>query len=532
MRKFTAKDIGAELLPILTSGLYDEPYDAVREYVQNGIDAGADLIRVTVASNSAVILDNGHGMSPDVVDKAIRLGVSEKDPRTQVGFRGIGIYSALHLCDRLVVRTRDEQGRAGRIDMHFGLIRAHLAEQEAGRLRGEPATLWLEGLLGQTVSVADDPDSPLEAPGTMVALVGLSTDMGSRLKDRAGLETYLRNVIPLPFSPQFTWGQKILGRFTERRIRTVAVELTHSGFTGPLHRPYTDAIFTNGRGEEPRFLEVTFGSDHSRLGFCWYCLNDASALLSDASVRGLIVKKFGFSVGDRSYLKTFYGRPIISERVTGEVIVEDRELLPNAGRSDFEAGPARDRFQRALTAVATRISEDADRLWKKLRAVDLLVSARQALDGLIERIPGASGDVDQLLALNAAISGWDQKLKPHRKFVPKESQGELADYDRLARKAESDIKELIETKREKRPSKVRRIVQAAREEEAETKPEARGQEPPARLLDVVDRLGISTTPAMQALLSSVDDLLLKPNLSEEVYGTGLAELLERMEDLL
>jgi len=40
-KKFGAQDIGAELLPVITRGLYRDPLDALREYIQNAIDAKA-----------------------------------------------------------------------------------------------------------------------------------------------------------------------------------------------------------------------------------------------------------------------------------------------------------------------------------------------------------------------------------------------------------------------------------------------------------------------------------------------------------
>ena len=37
--RFTKEDIGGEILPILTTGLYRNTLDALREYIQNSIDA-------------------------------------------------------------------------------------------------------------------------------------------------------------------------------------------------------------------------------------------------------------------------------------------------------------------------------------------------------------------------------------------------------------------------------------------------------------------------------------------------------------
>ena len=83
-------EVGGELLDILSRGLYSDAKDALREYVQNGVDAGANHILITVDGPQAVIRDNGHGMDAEGIRTARRFGMSEKSPREMVGYRGIG----------------------------------------------------------------------------------------------------------------------------------------------------------------------------------------------------------------------------------------------------------------------------------------------------------------------------------------------------------------------------------------------------------------------------------------------------------
>ena len=40
--RFNKFDIGAEIIAILTRGMYPDPKDALREYIQNGVDAKAN----------------------------------------------------------------------------------------------------------------------------------------------------------------------------------------------------------------------------------------------------------------------------------------------------------------------------------------------------------------------------------------------------------------------------------------------------------------------------------------------------------
>ena len=533
MRRFTSKDIGAELLPILTSGLYRDPFDAVREYTQNGIDAGASLIKIIVASNSVTILDNGHGMTPEVADRAIRLGISDKDPRSQVGFRGIGIYSALHLCDQLVVRTRDKDDRASIIRIDFALIRNLISEQEESRLKGDRPTLWLEGVMEQAVRVGDDPDCPLVQPGTSVFMRSLSTDMGDRLKDREKLEVYLQNVVPLPFSPDFRWRELIEANLQLKQYKSVAIDLVHGGVSRSLHRPYTDRAFTYAIGEAPKFLDVIDQRNGTSFGHCWYCANDDNHLLPEKSLRGLLIKKFGFSVGGRSYAHRFFGRKIISDRITGELIVDFTDLLPNAARDDFEAGPYRDSFSEALMKVARDITEHVDTLQNERKAQDLLGKAIAAGRQVFEDLPSASGDVQSLLQLNVLLATHVKNVEVYRKLLKKLVPGQLVEFDHMHKTLEMQIAGLIRTKKTKRPARVAQILEGIdkgsalpeREESAMT-------EAPASLLEVADQLGLAVAPQMQKFISATDEQMVIPNMTEDDYKSALADLQTSLEEQL
>ena len=94
-------DVGAELLDILSRGLYTDPFDAVREYVQNAVDAGAREIIITHTGTALLIRDNGSGMGWDDLKNARRFGVSVKDTTKDIGFRGIGIYSSYGIAGKL-----------------------------------------------------------------------------------------------------------------------------------------------------------------------------------------------------------------------------------------------------------------------------------------------------------------------------------------------------------------------------------------------------------------------------------------------
>ena len=85
--RFSKEDIGGDLLPILTSGLYRDKLDTLREYIQNAIDAKSKHIELVIDPDVVSVSDDGTGMSAAEARKAIRLGISEKNPLENVGFR-------------------------------------------------------------------------------------------------------------------------------------------------------------------------------------------------------------------------------------------------------------------------------------------------------------------------------------------------------------------------------------------------------------------------------------------------------------
>jgi hypothetical protein len=73
--RFSKEDIGGEILPILTRGLYSNLLDTLREYVQNAIDAQCKKIYLTINTDIISVEDDGTGMTGPVARKAIRLGM-------------------------------------------------------------------------------------------------------------------------------------------------------------------------------------------------------------------------------------------------------------------------------------------------------------------------------------------------------------------------------------------------------------------------------------------------------------------------
>ena len=210
--------------------MYPDPRDAVREYIQNAIDANASDVEIKVRQNSVVIEDNGFGMDYKTLRKAIRVGVSDKTPGTDVGFMGIGIYSAFHLCDHLFIFTKQEKKDPQYLKMDFVGMRDLLKEQKGKRLSGEiqsEALTDLQTLLEKYIQLPDEGQFPKEEyhikkSGTRIELVGLNSILDDMLNNFEDLSHYIQDVVPLPFhkGEHFLWGEEI-----ENRLRKLEMQI-------------------------------------------------------------------------------------------------------------------------------------------------------------------------------------------------------------------------------------------------------------------------------------------------------------------
>ncbi|MFN0215114.1 MAG: ATP-binding protein [Saprospiraceae bacterium] len=440
--KLTKFDIGAEIISILTKGMYPDPRDAVREYIQNAVDAGAENINVKVRLNSVSVKDDGSGMDGETLRKSVRVGISEKNPKANVGFMGIGIYSAFHLCDKLTIHTRKSNESPIRLVMQFKEMREHLLFQKELRLinkiNSEQLTdlqTLLESNINLTV-LGDLPDEEFPSVGTLVELVGLDPILYDYLIDVDKISTYLRDVVPLHFEKKeiFKWGEEIEQRINTicaqhgAAFHTVNLKLQVNSQTLDLFRPYRDVDFHNDSPQEPKFEEIK--KDGIFLGVAWGCLNGSRNKIADHDKRGFILKKQGFSIGNRENMVRFFGPSRTHvDRYVGEIVLVNPDILPNAARNDIETSVLKTLFRAAMEeegGVASRFNTFSNDYQESDIAEKQLDEVNAALKEIFEDYTPYEENTDTLLGLNTRIDNLvdniSKKLQkkinryaPHRK---------------------------------------------------------------------------------------------------------------------
>ncbi len=322
---FTSDDIGVMLLESITKGLYHDPLNSVREYVQNEYDAGASEIHITIAEDRLTIAGNSSGMSEEELLSARRIGFSTKDPREHVGFRGIGIWSGVAICDEVFVSTKKEGDPTGfvlKIDARG--LRADIGHRHISLVEALSNRVWMSQITREEFR---------EKRGTRVELRKLLSEHIAALA-REKLLMYARQILPVSLDPEYEHTETIEEELRARdpAYRTVSIQVNDA----QAFRPPMRAVSTL----EPVF-ETLKDPDDRPLAVVWYAISEKGAI--DPASRYLVYKKRGFTVGDtsRSNLMILKGSDIHAFAwATGEIHVLDEEVVPTSERIDFETNSA------------------------------------------------------------------------------------------------------------------------------------------------------------------------------------------------
>jgi len=526
---FSKEDIGGEVLSILTTGLYRDSLDTLREYIQNAIDAACENIELVIDQDTVSVTDDGVGMNGEQARKAIRLGISDKNPLENVGFRGIGIYSAFNLCDRLDIYTRSAGDPHGyRISIDFRTVREELVKEQERRKKELAPRLYLEKLLEKAVYVEGDEQRVISGHGTKAILSGLVSDVFRRLNDWAEVEGYLQNVVPLPFRPDFKFAPTIERKLRDEAYRIVPVTLQVLVQRKEIYRPYSNAMFTRGGAHPPKFFHVSDGSE--RFGTAWVCINDARQVLKNENLRGLLIKKLGFSVADRKFLEPFFKRPVFSRRLTGEVIVTHTGLIPNAARSDFEHNSARQAFMVALTQLTREISDWGDKIQQDDKAHEELERIRARANEINSALPSVTRDQTRLLQLNVELHTLGEDLERQArtlKRIEMEGYGKTRQLVKECRDFVTGL--LIERKRDQNALE-KKIVRSIQREAAEQKDARGAPEIPQTVSALIAAYDLPGSEELKGLVRFLDETVLQVRLSPVEYREMLTSLREFLDE--
>ncbi len=364
-------NIGGDLLASLSIGMYNQPLDIYREFVQNAVDAyqmvgtpaGQRVIDITVdrSNRTVTFRDYASGLNEkEMVAQLLSVGSSWKRGYKLRGFRGIGRLAALGYCRKLIFRSRQSR-REPVIELEWDSVALHRYNAD-----GEDKSLVDILLQISTFSSISDlteenwPDCFFEC-----VLEGVRYSKNDTLLNPDMVSSYLSEIGPVPFSKDFSLGQKIYNVLGDELAFEVDIHI--NGSEQPITRPHRNQITSHDGSSilstvrslsEIVDLEEVLDSEGIPLAMGWILNHDyPGALPISSHIRGLRIRIGNIQVGDERVLDSLFKEHRFNVWCIGEIHICTSNIYPNTRRDDLEQSPQVDDLMNALGVLAKKLTD-------------------------------------------------------------------------------------------------------------------------------------------------------------------------------
>jgi molecular chaperone HtpG len=351
--------------------MYSDPNVVFREYIQNSVDSidkavdsniiqkGEEQIVVQLLPTESriIIKDNGMGIPSEEAEKVlISIGNSKKTTDNSRGFRGIGRLSVLSYCQKLTFSTSYPGEKI--------LTRVIIdAEKLTGLLSdtNKKDVTVLDVL--HSVYTVETCSEKEEAHYFTVQVDGV--DENSKLNSYEDVLDYLSQNVPVPFSPEFKWGQEICNRLKNEGwdIKSYNVMVKYGMNLTSVYKPYKDEVLVDKRKklsckiQDIEIVKIVHASGEvSSIG--WLAKTSYLGSIYDRTVKGIRLRKGNILIGDQQTLNVVFKDARFNGWSMGEIFAIDKELIPNARRDDFEKNPAYFVLYEHLATLSAKITKE------------------------------------------------------------------------------------------------------------------------------------------------------------------------------
>ena len=384
--------VGKDVFELFAGAMYAEPLSIFREYVQNAADAldeaRAEGLSHTAESDIQIwfnhadravrIRDLGAGVpGSDFVRRLTSIGASRKRGTKARGFRGIGRLSGLGYCQELVFRSRA-----------LGDAKVKEMVWDGRALRERLRSAEYEGSLGDVIkevaTVRDLPGAEYPPHFFEVEMRKLLRVKNDVLLNEEAVRSYLSQVAPVPFSPEFQLGPKIQTWLSER-ARSGPVLITLNDGRGPIYHRATNSFPVSPKVSD-RFRDVAFleyiDSEGELLAYGWTLDHAyAGAISRKLGLGGIRLRSGNVQIGDEQLLSFVFPEARFTQWVVGDIHIVHPRIIPNGRRDDFEHSPALTQLHEQLRDLARNLTQtirDRSEQRVKLKKVQLALQYGEA----------------------------------------------------------------------------------------------------------------------------------------------------------
>jgi hypothetical protein len=363
--------VGKDVLELLSSSMYVNPLAIYREYIQNATDAIDDAVargllpsidegRVEVnldhIDRRVIIRDNGVGLSnSEFAARMMSFGASRKRGTDARGFRGVGRLSALGYVQQLIFRSR-AKGDARVIEARWDgrVVKKLLAATDEDT--------DLQSIVKEAVSLTQLDPEDYPAHFFEVELVKPRRIANDRLLNEVEIETFIGQVCPCPFSPDFTYQKEIATLLADHGRAGRAYNIHINDSETPVYRPHRDEVeFSETKKSAFRGLRpfTIDGIDGETAAVGWLIHHDYQGAIPVAQgVRGLRARVGNIQIGhDRLFAEVFPEDRFCSWSV-GEVHILDPRVVPNGRRDEFENNTHLDNIIAHLRPIGAEVARE------------------------------------------------------------------------------------------------------------------------------------------------------------------------------
>lgn len=363
--------VGKDVLELLSSSMYVNPLSIFREYIQNATDAVDDAVAAGLLASidhglieinldhidrRVVIRDNGTGLANQVfARRMLSFGASDKRGTDARGFRGVGRLSALGYVQQLIFRSR-AKGDTKVLEATWDgrVVKRMLASNDSD---SDLRSIVREAVTLKRLEPDDYPMHFFE-----VELVKPRRIANDRLLNELEIESFVSQVCPCPFSPEFSFGEEIADLLAHHGRAGKAYRIHINGSKEPVYRPYRDHVeYSDTKRASLRSLKTfkieSIDGEPAAVG--WLIHHDYQGAIPAAQgVRGLRARVGNIQVGhDRLFLEIFPEDRFCSWTI-GEVHVLDGRVVPNGRRDEFESNAHLDNIIAHLRPVGAEVARE------------------------------------------------------------------------------------------------------------------------------------------------------------------------------
>jgi hypothetical protein len=442
--------IGAYVLETLTTGMYSNPLDTLREFVQNAADSirtsegetlitrgeGCIEIELSPKTGTLVVRDNGTGIpQAEVCDRLLNIGMSSKRIESDAGFRGIGRLAGIAYCNRLYFRTQTAREAI-----------TSIVEVDCEGLRNAISPIMrqteeLANVLAKNSRTGQE-RGKANSHFFEVVMEGITDSVCDLFMSWDRVETYLCQVAPIEYDAQhFVYAPVIADwlRKNNLSVPTATLVIRSPETERQIFKPYkgrykTRAVPTDAYNVQIK--EVAFYPEHVSLEspfWLWYSKSDLLGMIDDERAAGLRLRKNNIGIGGPERMAQLFGAVAESNArfngyYIGEVHVLSPDAVPNARRDGFEDGGAWPDIKSSLMPFVRERCEEI-RLLSDARnrpTVKVLRSADKVISHVTGRLDtGIVSEKERDSVLERVVSEENKVLRAYEARRDKPEAGDL-----------------------------------------------------------------------------------------------------------